>query len=117
MSNVLDTIGKSNHAWKNRDAIHVAIIPIFVMEAMAPGTPVQKRYSFDSDVTPCAADHKDCIGVIDPFLKEDAQPYATVWLFLHPNSVQALRHSWTHDKFEDEGEQDWDDYDDGCRGC
>jgi hypothetical protein len=77
---------------QSRDAIHVAVAPVTAGEWLAPGTHVCIAASGLAVTAPKA----ECIGVVDPFLKQHVTVNDRFWLFLYPGSITSLRHDWTH---------------------
>lgn len=77
-----------------RDAIHIAIMPVMTDEALSPGDHVKFVYGTTNRVRR-APDNKG-IGVVDPFLTVYIPTYSKVWMFLYPNTITGLRHEWTH---------------------
>jgi len=119
-----------------RDAVHIAIAPVIAAELLKPGQHVGihegKRASTGFPL----------VGIIDPFLKHDVKPGDRCFLLMYPNTVQQLRHEWSHDAFshddarptpqeamdiiklraeierlQNEKREIEDDRDYGCRGC
>lgn len=86
-------LGKIITSHQERDAIHVAVVPVVAGEKLQPGTHVGlrdgKAVSFPTQM----------FGVVDPFLKRPVQEDQTFWLFLYPGSITSLRHEWTHPAF------------------
>jgi hypothetical protein len=80
-----------------RDAIHIAVIPIVAGEALFPGIGILiragKAWRADRD--------EESVGVADPFLhiKRTIEPGERFWLLLNPGSITSLRHQWTHPAF------------------
>lgn len=81
-------LGEKINEPQERDAIHIAVLPVRVVNDCIPGQHVV-GFVFDDYVSPAAKKH---IGVIDPFLKETALYGEKVWLFLYPNTITSLRH-------------------------
>lgn len=86
-----------------RDAIHIAVMPVFVgADYLNPGSKVKFTYGSRDTVVSARTDYgEDAIGVIDPFLKLDDYQYSInkgerVWLYLYPNTVDGMRHHWHH---------------------
>jgi hypothetical protein len=79
-----------------RDAVHVPVAPVVAGMDLQPGWHVgfgQDGLMYNTD--------RDCVGVVDPFIKEMWIPTGTkFWLFLYPNSVTSLRHVWTSPHFK-----------------
>lgn len=81
----IETLGKKlDDSVTERDAIHVAILPVEAMEKLHAGQAV-------------SADGKaggDSIGIVDPFLSAPVFPGERFWLFVTPNTITSLRHDW-----------------------
>lgn len=75
---------------QERDAIHIAVLPVAASERLNPGDWV----ALDADGR--AYEDEDGIGVVDPFLKTGIRIGQMFWLYLIPGSITSLRHSWTH---------------------
>lgn len=78
-----------------RDAIHIAVVPIEAGDKLRPGDHVRvsdgKAYSTGSG---------ERVGVIDPFLTRDVlREGERAWLFLYPGTITSLRHEWSHPDF------------------
>jgi hypothetical protein len=89
-------------AQQQRDAIHIAVVPVRASVSMQPGTKVtllETRDDGEHTVRPAMSEKP--IGVIDPFLTEAVATGERCWLFLNPGSITSLRHDWTHDAFND----------------
>ncbi len=83
-----------------RDAIHVAVVPVVAVDSFSPG----ERVDLDSDGNAILALGKG-IGIVDPFLDQTdwIEPGEAFWLLLHPNTVTGMRHHWSHPSFSDSG--------------
>jgi hypothetical protein len=81
---------------QQRDAIHIAVVPVVAAVSMQPGT----RCGIDptGKAAPCIT-ASAYVGVVDPFLREAVPTGAQFWLFLEPGSITSLRHEWTHPAF------------------
>ena len=80
---------------EERDAIHIAIIPVEGQEPFHPGQPV--GLTEDRKASAKALPH---IGIVDPFLKEWTETGDVFWLCLYPRTITSLKHNWTHPAFE-----------------
>lgn len=89
-------LGKLITTEQERDAIHVAIAPVIAAEVLKPGQHVGFKFT-DSCEWVCKA--QETIGVVDPYLKKSVKEGERFWLFLYPNTVTSLKHSWTHPSF------------------
>ncbi len=88
-------LGKLITTPQNRDAIHVALIPIVAGQILYPGQHVALNAKKEA-----IQFHKEsCIGIADPFLTQMIQPGETFWLFLYENTVTGMRHHWEHPAF------------------
>lgn len=79
-----------------RDAIHVALIVLPAGEQLARGEFVELK----NGKAVKAAHRSTAIGIVDPFLREDAWEGSNVAVCLFPNTVTSLRHQWTHPAFD-----------------
>ncbi len=73
-----------------RDAIHLAVVPIVATEKVYPG----QHLTADGKATGGPP-----VGIADPFLPGPANPGMTFWLVLYPRTITSLRHAWTHPAF------------------
>lgn len=77
----------------DRDAIHVAVIPMEAFESLRPGQRV-------GIVTPgVAGPAKNTVGIVDPFLQGTVEKGGRFWLALLPGTVTGMRHEWSHPSF------------------
>lgn len=76
---------------QNRDAIHIAVVPMVAGHTLHRGECV--RIEGGKAVTALDAAR---VGVVDPFLSGTVAEGQTFWLFLNPGSITSLRHEWTH---------------------
>jgi hypothetical protein len=96
MSNELG-LGQFITGSKEKDAVHIAVIPLVAGERFYPGdrftcnsgTDVAMRYS-----------GKDYIGVVDPFLSMRVEVGEKFWGFIKPGTVTGMRHEWQHPAFD-----------------
>jgi hypothetical protein len=82
---------------QRRDAIHVAIAPVTAAEHLQPGQHVGFVAGDNERVQ--SLEYADCIGIVDPFLRQAVERGQRFWLFLYPNTITSLRHYWTHPAF------------------
>jgi len=82
-----------------RDAIHIAVISAKVRGNVYPGMGVgiHSNGDFSGDMP--------AIGVVDPFLPFSMDSYVDipVWIFLKPNTVHTLTHTWKHPSIPEPG--------------
>ena len=89
---------------QERDAIHIAVIPLVAAGEFLPGQPFRLAYTDNTKAVPVTtADSTDCIGIIDPFLDENEYigEGDRVWGVLFPNTVTGMRHHWEHPAFSE----------------
>lgn len=124
-----ETITLGNLVSKNtegqiRDATHVAVVNATARVRISPGEKVW--VDCDRNGVIYATNVKNSwsknIGVADPFLIIDVNPYEQFWILLYPNTVTVIRHAWTHPdlaEYEPRKEEDEevcdDDDDDWCK--
>lgn len=83
-----------------RDAIHVAVVPLIVGEKyMRAGQLFRLRHN--THIALSAHTEEDAVGVISPFLTEFIKEGDQVWGLLWPNSVTGMRHHWFHPMFDE----------------
>ena len=81
-----------------RDAVHIAVAPVEVDHDCNPGTHVGVLRNVAGEYIASAA-LSPKVGIIDPFLKTCVRTGQRCWVFLYPNTVTSLRHSWSHPAF------------------
>lgn len=75
---------------EDRDAIHVAVLPVVTAMRLRPAEHV-------GIVDGLASAHAETtIGIIDPFLKESVAKGERCFLCLYPGTITSLRHDWAH---------------------
>jgi hypothetical protein len=75
---------------KERDATHIAVLPVVAAEDMVAGNHVGLNKKGEACLS---APH---IGIVDPFLKTRVLKGDKFWLFMYPNTITSLRHEWDH---------------------
>jgi len=96
-----------------RDAVHMAVVPVYAGEDLKPGqkVSVHGRVAYRAD-----GDTVQGVGVVDPFLNQVVSQGDRFWLILNQDTITGLRHDWTHpDLPSDLEEEEWGDP--GCKGC
>lgn len=80
----------------DRDAIHLAVMPIVASEALRPAQHIGIK---DGKATA----HADkMLGIVDPFLTKNVEEGQKFWLIVYPRQITSLRHVWSHPDFEDQ---------------
>jgi len=88
-------VGKLIEGEAERDAIHIAVVPVTAGTKLYPGQHVGLiRGKADIGTT--------SLGIVDPYLKSPVYDGQKFWLFLYPGTITSLRHMWTHPHFEGE---------------
>lgn len=127
-----DVLGKLIEGRGERDAIHMAIVPLVAGERLKPGTHFkvtgEKHRTSDGDtvfkayaVKPCSHNaspatrrivtsetQSDAIGVVDPFLAKPVEIGQQFYGCLYPGSITSLRHEWIHPAFAEKEPTDKD---------
>lgn len=80
---------------QQRDAIHIAVMPIVAGASFKPGAHVGIHEGV-ARFTP------NPVGIVDPFLKKGVHQGDTFWLYLYPGTVTGLRHMWSHPDIAEE---------------
>ena len=98
-------LGRLINGPADRDAIHLAVIPMMAAETLKPA----QRIGIMRDG---AAGPSDLVvGIVDPFLVEDVHPGQKFWMCLLPNTVTGMRHHWRHPAFSPspdiQSSEDW----------
>lgn len=93
--NYTPNIGELCHENPLRDAMHFAVAPVEASVRLRPGCHVGLTEDGEAEISST----KDCIGIVDPFLKEWVEVGQRFWLFLYPNTITGLRHVWSHSAF------------------
>ncbi len=86
-------LGKLIEGDCGRDAIHIAVAPMFAAERLSPGQHVGligPDYA-GRTVVP--------VGIVDPFLEAAVMKGDRFFLFLYPATITSLRHEWVHPAF------------------
>lgn len=83
-------IGKILDGSEERDAIHVAVLPVVAAEDLICGEIV----GLTTEGT--AYESAPGIGIVDPYLRRGVKKGERFYLFLYPGSITSLRHDWTH---------------------
>lgn len=91
------TIGELIDPSEPRDAIHIAIAPVIATELLIPGACI--GFTGDDTIHVKNCEPAMSVGIVDPFLKVEVKEGQACWMFLHPNTITALRHDWTHPAF------------------
>jgi hypothetical protein len=84
----------------DRDAVHIAIIPLVAGEDLYSGARV-KLSSTSIDTAISSYYDTDAVGIVDPFLEcGNVRKGEKFWCFLLPNTINGLRHHWAHPAFD-----------------
>lgn len=96
------TIGTIHQGSYERDAIHVAVIPVVANETLKPGQHIGFcEGGYQVTATP-PAPYK-LIGIVDPFLPKEIEEGQRFWMVLYPNTITGLKHVWSHPAISQDG--------------
>lgn len=95
------TLGRLLDELGERDAIHVAIIPVIAATRLYPGSPVMIDAGTMTART-SSPDPKAIRAIADPFLKAIIEPGDIFYACLPPNTVTGMRHHWQHPAFSEQ---------------
>lgn len=84
------TLGKLVKGETERDAIHIAVVPMVAAADLKPGQHVGVN---DGHAGPGYSPH---VAIVDPFIMGYIPRGETFWLLMYPNTITGLRHEWTH---------------------
>lgn len=87
-------LGQLIESKQERDAIHVAVIPMTAGETLRPAQHVGIIREGVAGLT------SNKIGIVDPFLNDVVRKGQRFWLVLFPNTVTGMRHHWSHPAFD-----------------
>lgn len=84
----------------NRDAIHIAVVPLTAGEYLHRG--VEFKLSKVDPTVALNGEYDDyTVGIVDPFLKAThINKGERFWGYLRPNTVTGMRHHWEHPDFD-----------------
>lgn len=94
MSHPILPIGQLLDLQAVRDAVHFPIAPAYAAERLKPG----QHIGLSPDGTAVKKSPSECVGIVDPFLKDPVKPGERFYLFVYQQTVTDLRHAWTHPK-------------------
>lgn len=93
-TNVNDTsalIGNMLDESAQRDAIHIAVLPVVASSALYAGQHVSVK---DGIAYPALRGRS--IGIVDPFMHTGPMKGERFFVFIKPNTVTGMRHHWQH---------------------
>jgi hypothetical protein len=94
----LGTILANDDASAQRDAIHLAVLPVIAGQRLNAGQHIclinDKAYGAAKDV-------HNLVGIVDPFVKGPVCVGERFWLVVYPRQITSLRHVWSHPSFPD----------------
>src|SRR5688572_15504546 len=95
----IKTIGNLLDDTANKDAIHVAIMPVVAGENLRAGEHIGLNYSGQA-VKSTSVGQLVKLGIVDPFLIYPVDPGERFWMFLYPGTVTGMRHEWSHPEID-----------------
>lgn len=97
-----ENIGKLIEGGAERDAIHVAILPVCAAETLKPGQHIGfAEGGYHVTAQPSAP--YSLIGIVDPFLPKNVQKGQRFFMLLYPQTITGLRHDWYHPAISQSG--------------
>ena len=96
-------LGKLIEEPVERDAVHVAIVPMIAGEPLERGERFRLQYG-EKNVALSGIYNSDeeCVGIVDPFLNvEYVEEGEQFWGMLFPQTVTGMRHHWQHPAFDE----------------
>lgn len=98
-------IGEKIRGDAERDAIHIAIIPVIADDDyLWPGVKIRLRHGSHTLVFRDEYS-EESIGVVDPFLDGGVKRGEKFWCWLFPGTITGMRHHWQHPAFDQEIEK------------
>ena len=94
-TDALETLGTIIGENEKRDAIHLAVLPVYAGHPMRPGDQVGLVDGVATEDAP------KLIGIVDPFLQGRVKKGQRFWLVIYPRKINSLRHVWTHPDVDD----------------
>jgi len=88
-TDALATLGTIIDDKQERDAIHLAVLPMKATKKLYPGQDIGLDCTDDTPV-----------GIVDPFLKAPVLEGSHFWLIIYPRKITSLRHVWEHPDFD-----------------
>ena len=95
-----DVLGKLAEAHSERDAVHIAIVPVVAKQRLLPGEHVTAE-GYKGRWKEPKPPEAPLIGIVDPFRIKAIEAGEHFWLLLYPGTITSLRHEWTHPAFPD----------------
>lgn len=86
-------LGELLKGGEERDAIHIAILPVTAGDYIAPG----QRIYVKPDGWANASGNPNAVA--DPFLPGQVYPGQKFYALLFPYTIESLRHEWVHPEF------------------
>jgi hypothetical protein len=86
-------LGELLKGGEERDAIHIAILPVTAHTYIPAGAQIFIR----PDLTAILSGKSNAVA--DPFLKEQIRPGEKFYALLNPYTIESLRHEWVHKDF------------------
>lgn len=80
-----------------RDAVHFAVAPVIASCSLEAGQHIGLLSNGKA-----TSKLQNAIGIVDPFLRCAVKPGERFWMFLYPQTVTGMRHSWSHPDFQDD---------------
>jgi hypothetical protein len=91
-----ETIGKLLVGQHERDAIHIAVLPVICgAQYLCAGEHIKLQLG-TIETAIRAQEPADSHGIVDPFITDTIYRGQQFWMFVTPNTVTGLKHVWDH---------------------
>ena len=87
-------LGRLCTDFAQKDAVHVAVVPVVAGQALYPGDSVALNDKKEAVKVKYSKELR--IGVVDCFLTNPINKGERFYLMLLPGSIKSIRHDWTH---------------------
>lgn len=94
MAEYIPKLGEAPTEKDERDAIHIAVVPVIAAQNLVPGEHVGFARSPDGKIF--AAPSTCSAGIVDPFRKSYIRSGERTWALLYPGTAIGLRHVYRH---------------------
>jgi hypothetical protein len=95
-------LGQLIDATAQRDAIHIAIVPLIAGETLYRGDKFRLKFNTHNVALRGDYNTKEALGIVDPFLEDNSIDEGDRFYgVLFPGTVTGMRHQWQHPAFEE----------------
>lgn len=87
-------LGELLNGTEERDAIHVAVLPVIALGEIQPGERVGVSLRYDGEYTVDPDGSTFAVGIVDPFLKRAVKRGDRCLVLMNPGTTTVPRHHW-----------------------